>query len=86
MHKHRPFFDTNVPLLPPPPTQAKEWRYIFVFNWAIVVVFASFGATAIAFALKSIVDNSYTFGVFADCYQCANAVGAAPPANTTVAG
>jgi hypothetical protein len=58
--------------------QAHNWKWLFAFNWVIVGVFFLFGLAAIAFSLKSIVNYSYTFGVFAEsCYQCSYAAGAA---------
>lgn len=49
----------------------------FALNWAIAGVFGAFGVTAIVFSIMKIVQNSYTFGAFAKCYQCSAAAGAA---------
>lgn len=57
--------------------QAGEWRVAFALNWVIAAVFGAFGVTAIVFSIMKIVQNSYTFGVFAKCYQCSAAAGAA---------
>lgn len=37
--------------------------------WCMPVL-TGFGVTAVAYSLKTIVDNSRTFGLFARCYQC----------------
>lgn len=52
-------------------SQGRNWSLAFLFNWAIAALFGAFGIVAIAFSIVKIVDNSYTFGVFAKCYQCA---------------
>lgn len=52
-------------------SQGRNWSLAFLFNWAIAALFGAFGIVAIAFSIVKIVDNSYTFGVFGKCYQCA---------------
>lgn len=56
--------------------QGHNWSAAFLFNWAIAALFGAFGLVAIAFSIVKIVDNSYTFGVFAKCYQCSAAAAA----------
>ncbi len=37
---------------------------------AAALFYTGFGVTAIAYSIKTIVDNSRQYGVFAACYQC----------------
>lgn len=47
-----------------------RWTGIFVANWGIAVAFGAFAIISITCSIIKIVQNSYTFGVFASCYQC----------------
>ncbi|KAL6756332.1 transmembrane amino acid transporter protein-domain-containing protein [Haematococcus lacustris] len=54
------------------------FSWLRVANWApalllsvfIVVFYLGFGFAAISYSLKTIVDNSRTYGILARCYQC----------------
>lgn len=58
----------------PPPKRlvgsSGKWRGVFAANWVIAVVFGAFAIISIVCSIIKIVQNSYTFGVFAACYQC----------------
>ncbi len=45
--------------------QAKNWLPMFFLCGFAAVVYLGFGFAAISYSIKSIVDNSKTFGVFA---------------------
>ncbi|EIE25080.1 hypothetical protein COCSUDRAFT_65085 [Coccomyxa subellipsoidea C-169] len=61
----------NSSALPPySPFNKFGWKVAFALNYFIMVVYAAFTVGGIFFSIQRIVQQSYTFGVFAECYQC----------------
>ncbi|KAK9831382.1 hypothetical protein WJX81_007976 [Elliptochloris bilobata] len=60
---------------PPRWLAAHGWLPCFLLNYCIIAVFSVFTVGGIFFSIQRIVQQSYSFGLFAECYQC-------PPKNS----
>lgn len=55
---------------PSRPFSYYNWNVAIFINCIIFVAYLGFWGGAVYYAIKSIVDNAHTFGLFAECYQC----------------
>ncbi|CAL8461956.1 g1487 [Coccomyxa elongata] len=61
----------NASALPPySPFNKLGWKVAFALNYFIILVYSAFTVGGIFFSIQRIVQQSYTFGIFAECYQC----------------
>ena len=65
-HCPRPRPPSCTPLL----HHAWNWAPTFAICGFLAIVFVGFGGTAIYYSIQTIVQNSQTYGIFAQCYQC----------------